>query len=316
MKAITYVTTVVTRLEMTGDDVLLVTLADPDRWELPAFEAGAHLVLILGNGMRRAYSLCSDPDDRYHYQIAVKRETSSRGGSVWIHHHLGMGDWVGVSLPRSTMKLHQDKKKHLLIAGGIGITPMLAFIYQLERKCLDYELHYFYRGNPPLFREVQQAMNHGRLFLYPSSENAGVKTSVEAIMPALSEDICLYCCGPERMMVAYNQAGAAWPTAQLQQEHFSGVTIDDASLPPFTLELRRSGKMVAVAGGQTPLQALLEAGVDIDHSCEGGICGACSVNWCEGKPVHRDKVLSAEERKSRLILCVAGCDSEKLVLDL
>jgi ferredoxin-NADP reductase len=316
MKAITYVTTEVTGLAMTGDDVLLVTLADPDRWELPAFEAGAHLVLFLGNGMRRAYSLCSDPADRYHYQIAVKRERNSRGGSAWIHHHLGMGTRVGVSLPRSTMKLDQDKKKHLLIAGGIGITPMLAFIHQLERKCLDYELHYFYRGNPPLVREVQQAINNGRLFLYPSPGNAGVKKSVAEIMPAWSEDICLYCCGPQRMMDAYNHAGAEWPAAQLQQEHFSGVTIDDASLPPFTIELRRSGKQVAVAGGQTPLQALLDAGVDIDHSCEGGICGACSVSWCDGKPVHRDKVLSADERKSKVILCVAGCESEKLVLDL
>lgn len=316
MKAITYVTTVITRLEVTGNDVLLITLADPDRWELPPFEAGAHIVLYLEGGMRRAYSLCSNAHDRYSYQVAVKLETQGRGGSAWIHNHCKVGSLVHVSLPRSTLRLQHAMQKHILIAGGIGITPMLSLIFTLEREHREYELHYFYRGEAPLLREVKETIRSGRLNIYPADLAQTNRKELKEILPPYREDLCLYCCGPDRMMQAFSLLASEWQEHQLQQEHFAGVTVDDSMFPPYQIELKQSGKTLQVRGGQTPLEALLEADVYIDHSCEGGICGACSVTWCEGKPVHRDRVLTEDERKHKVILCVAGCESEKLVLDL
>ncbi len=313
MKAITYVTVTITEMASTGDNVLLITLADPDMWELPAAEAGDHIVLYLGNGMRRTYSLCGDPADRYRYQVAVKLEKTGRGGSAWIDHQLRPGFVLGISLPHRGMSL-QDKPRHVLLAGGIGITPMLSLIYTLERQHKYYELHYFYRGNPPLYSQVKQAARSGKVCFYPADRLP--RQQLKEILPAYHEDYCLYCCGPDRMMKAFLEAGEAWQPDQLQYEHFSGVVVDNALFPSYSIELRRSDKTVWVEAGQSPLQALLEAGVDIDHACEGGICGACAVPWCEGKPLHRDKVLTEEERRHSVILCVAGCESKKMVLDI
>ncbi len=316
MHPITYITTEITVLQATGDDALLITLADPDRWELPPFSAGAHIDLLLGNGIRRSYSLCGDPANPYAYQLAVKRETESRGGSRWIHDQFTPGMEVRVSLPRSTLHLQPDRQQHLLIAGGIGITPMLSLIYSLERAGSCYQLHYFYRGCPPLLTELQQVAVHGEIFLYPEGIRAGRKTELQDIIPQPDDQLCLYCCGPQRMMDAFNLITADWQSAQCQQEHFSGLEVNDSMFPSYQLELRQSGREITVRTGQSPLQALLEANVYVDHSCEGGICGACRVTWCEGSPVHRDKVLTEQQRQQELILCVAGCDSNKLVLDL
>lgn len=316
MKAITYITTEITALQATGDDVLLITLADPDRWELPPFPAGAHIDVLLDNGMRRSYSLCSDPANRYHYQLAVKREANGRGGSQWIHEQFAPGKVVRVSLPRCTLQIQPERKKHLLIAGGIGITPMLSIIYSLEQTGHCYQLHYFFRGTAPLLAEIQQTARHGEIFLYPEGYRDDKKIDLQDILPPPDNLHCLYCCGPERMMTAFNTATRLWQEQQCQQEHFSGVKPDDTMFPSYQLELRRSGKHISVRAGQSPLQAVLEAEVYVEHSCEGGICGACRVTWCEGSPVHRDKVLTDEQRQNQLILCVAGCDSDKLVLDL
>ncbi|WP_308824228.1 ferredoxin reductase [Sodalis praecaptivus] len=166
-----------------GDEVLLITLADPDRWELPFFAAGAHIDLYLENGLRRAYSLCGDPHDRYHYQVAVKLAKEGRGGSRWIHTHFQPGKSVGVSLPRATMTLQQGMAKHVLIAGGIGITPMLSFVYVLEKQRQDYELHYFYRGAAPLLKQVKQAIRGGSLYLYPGDSVAQKKKRLADIVP-------------------------------------------------------------------------------------------------------------------------------------
>ncbi len=352
MKAITYVTTVVEKCPREGSDVMLITLRDPDNWELPPFEAGAHLDLILGNGVKRSYSLCGDPHDRYRYTIAVKREVAGRGGSAWIHDRLRPGMEIGVSLPRCTMRLQPEAIKHIFIAGGIGITPFLSMIASLEQRQEDYELHYFFRGTPPLQTEISLRARHGKVFYYPSARSMSVdatdgwclssstdegsqsktlngsiphlptghaikrKSRLQDIIPDYHPGLALYCCGPTRLLDAFSALHPRWPRQQLHQEHFTGVQLGDDLHPPFQLELKRSQKTIEVASGITPLQALLEAGVDIDHSCEGGICGACKVTWCEGEPIHRDKVLSQAEREQQLILCVAGCKSQKLVLDL
>lgn len=193
---------------------------------------------------------------------------------------------------------------------------MLSMIYSLERAGLSYQLHYFYRGTPPLLAEIQQVAQQGEIFLYPQGCREGRKTELPDIIPQPGDDWCLYCCGPQRMMDAFNASTAQWHSSQCQQEHFSGMELDDSMFPSYQLELRQSGREITVRKGQSPLQALLEADVYVDHSCEGGICGACRVSWCEGSPVHRDKVLTEQQRQQELILCVAGCESRRLVLDL
>lgn len=315
MKQINYVTTVIQQMEPTGTDTLLITLVDPDGWELPPFEGGANLTLFLDNGMKRAYSLCNDPANRYHYQIAVKINPQGLGGSRYIHQNCRSGDIMRISLPRSIMRINHDCNKHILIAGGIGITPMLSMIYELEKRQGNYELHYFYRHNAPMLTQLYDAMLSGNLYLYPAENAPAGAARLSAVIPEYHQDICLYCCGPERMMQDYQHIAQQWPDSQKQQEHFSAV-VTAGQYPPYTLELRQSGKHILVEPGQSPLQALLDADVPVDYTCEGGVCGACVVDWCDGQPVHHDKVLTDEERQHKVILCVAGCKSEKLVLDL
>lgn len=318
MKArpITTIKTVVAGIEEAGAGIKLFTLADPDQWELPPFKPGAHIDLHLPNGLVRTYSLCNEPADNARYVIAVKREADGRGGSRALHDEVGPGDVIGVSLPRGGFEPGADITRHVFVAGGIGVTPFLSMVRHLTRMGnADFILHLIVHDEVPLAARLASLIDQRRVVVHRSS-----RTGRPDLAPLIGEAgprTLVACCGPESMTDDFERLTAAWPAANVHVERFvAPPPVVDPDAKPFTLSLARSGIEIEVRAGQTMLAALQEGGVDIATSCCGGICGACKVGWIEGKPVHRDRILSAYERERFLMVCVAGSDDERLVLDL
>jgi len=313
---ITTVTTIVEAIEDAGPDVKLFSLVDPDRWELPPFRAGAHIDLRLPGGMVRTYSLCNDPADDKCYRVAVKREPAGRGGSAKLHDQVRVGDMIGVSLPRGGLILDAAISRFIFVAGGIGITPFLSAAALLLRTGRpDFALHLLVRGEPPLPRLVAPFVQSGHVILHDTT-TAG-RPDLAALIGLPAPKTAIGCCGPAGMIDDFERASRDWPGERVHVERFVPPALPaDPNARPYTLALARSQIETRVEPGQTMLAALLDLGIDIPASCCGGICGACKVDWLEGSPVHRDRVLSPAERARSLMVCVAGSAGVRLVLDL
>ena len=313
---ITTVTTIVEAIEDAGPDVKLFSLVDPDRWELPPFRAGAHIDLRLPGGMVRTYSLCNDPADDKCYRVAVKREPAGRGGSAKLHDQVRVGDMIGVSLPRGGLILDAAISRFIFVAGGIGITPFLSAAALLLRTGRpDFTLHLLARGEPPLPRLVAPFVQSGHVILHDTT-TAG-RPDLAALIGLPAPKTAIGCCGPAGMIDDFERASRDWPGERVHVERFVPPALPaDPNARPYTLALARSQIETRVEPGQTMLAALLDLGIDIPASCCGGICGACKVDWLEGSPVHRDRVLSPAERARSLMVCVAGSAGTRLVLDL
>jgi len=296
-----------------GPGIRRVTLKDPEGWPLPRLRPGAHLDLLVPGLGARAYSLCGDPAVKDEWVIAVKREAASRGGSAWVH-ALTEGDAVAATMPRCTFPLAAEGTRHIMIAGGIGVTPFLAMAPVLERAGADWTLHLLYRDAMPCAEDLGPWLARGRMVAHDTA--SAPRPAMEALLGSHAPGTTAYCCGPNAMIEAFEAATAGWPEGTARAEHFVPPPLPpDPEARPYTLILSRSGRSVEVPAGSSMLAALRGMGVTVDASCEGGICGACKVRWLEGEPVHRDRVLSPEERKRALMACVAGCASDRLVLE-
>jgi vanillate O-demethylase ferredoxin subunit len=315
-RPITTIKTVVAGIEQAGAGIKLFTLADPDQWELPPFRPGAHIDLHLPNGLVRTYSLCNEPADNTRYVFAVKREAGGRGGSRALHDEIGIGDVVGVSLPRGGLEPGADITRHVFVAGGIGVTPFLSMARHLTRMGnADFTLHLIVRDEVPLAAHLTSLIDEGSAVVHRTSR-AG-RPDLAELVGDVGFETLVACCGPESMTDDFERVTAAWPAANVHIERFVvPPPVIDPDAKPFTLSLARSGTEIQVRAGQTMLSALQEGGVDVATSCCGGVCGACKVGWIEGKPLHRDRILSPYERERYLMVCVAGSDGERLVLDL
>jgi ferredoxin-NADP reductase len=313
---ITTVKTVVEAIEDGGPGIKLFTLVDPDHWELPPFKPGAHIDLHISGGLVRTYSLCNDPDDGNRYVIAVKREADGRGGSARLHDNIRVGDVVGVSLPRGGFEIDENIHRYVFIAGGIGITPYLSIATYLKRiGHPGVKIHLIARDRMPLERLLAPLIDAGLLVLHRTADKG--RPDIAALLGQASPDVAAGCCGPESMIVGFERATAEWPAERVHVERFVAPTLTvDPDAKSYTIVLTRSRAEVPVRAGQTMLAALEEFGIAVPTSCCGGICGACKVGWLEGKPIHRDRILSAYERERFLMVCVAGSDSARLVLDL
>ena len=318
MKArpITTVKTVVAGIEEAGAGIKLFTLADPDQWELPPFKPGAHIDLYLPNGLVRTYSLCNEPADNTRYVIAVKREADGRGGSRALHDDVGLGAVIGVSLPRGGLEANPNVGRHVFVAGGIGVTPFVSMARHLTRTGeADFVMHLIVREEVPLAAHLGSLIEEGRVVVHRTSR-AG-RPDLAVLVGEASAQTLVACCGPEGMTHDFERVTAAWPAANVHIERFvAPPPVIDPDAKPFVLSLARTGTEIQVRAGQTMLAALQEGGIDIATSCCGGICGACKVGWIEGKPIHRDRILSPYERERFLMICVAGSDADRLVLDL
>lgn len=284
--------------------------------DLPPFEAGAHIDVTLGNRMSRSYSLLNSPSERHRYVIAVQKDRQGRGGSMWLHQNLKVGDIVAVDGPRNHFRLDDTADKTLFIAGGIGITPILSMIFRLDELGRDWELYYCTRTrNTAAFldhlRDLQNV--HYTFDREPGATSLDVKSVIASADPATH----IYCCGPASMLEAFEAAAKDLSPERIHVEYFS-ATEPPATEGGFTLVLAQSGRELLVPAGKTILATLNDAGVEVRTSCAEGVCGTCETRVLGGVPDHRDRILTTAEREAntKMMVCCSGSKSEKLVLDL
>jgi ferredoxin-NADP reductase/nitrite reductase/ring-hydroxylating ferredoxin subunit len=291
----------------------------PLRGDLPSFQPGAHIDLHLGNGLVRQYSLINGPGESAHYQIGVKLEAASAGGSDFIHNHLREGDLLAVSPPRNNFPLRRDATQTLLIAGGIGITPLLAMAQALRHMRLAFTLHYFAQGQTHLAFPERLRPLGDHLVSHLGLDAPGTAAALEAILAGPAGKRHAYLCGPGPMLSAARAiaAAAGWPDDAVHFEYFKNTNEIDSS-GVFTIELARSGLTLPVPAGKTILNILRENGIGIASSCEQGACGTCAVTVLEGEPLHQDVYLQPGERAANrtIMTCVSRAKSGRLVLDV
>ena len=285
--------------------------------ELPAFTAGAHIDLTLPNGLIRSYSLVNPQTERHRYVIAVQKDRASRGGSKWVHENFRAGDVLTINGPRNNFVLNEAAEKTILIAGGIGVTPLLCMAERLTELKRDWELIYCSRKKADTAFMERLAAFGPRVKHNFDEEPGGKMLDIAAVVRAVPANAHLYCCGPLPMLGAFETATAELPRERVHIEYFT------AKEPPavsggFKVVLAKSGREFVVPPGKTILDTLLDAGLDIPYSCMEGVCGTCETKVVEGTPDHRDLILTEEEHAAGkvMMICCSGSKSEKLVLDL
>jgi ferredoxin-NADP reductase len=308
----------VRQLRWESDGVLSVQLEDAEGAELPPWSPGAHIDLTLPGGLVRQYSLSGDPHDRRTWRLGVLREPVSRGGSVAVHDQLRAGTVVHARGPRNNFVLH-EAPRYLFIAGGIGITPILPMVLEAERRGAQWRLLYGGRSRSSM-AFVDELERHGdRVSLHPEDESGPLPLVDHLARP--NPEALIYCCGPERLLEAVHSLTTGWPRGSLHVERFRPVAPpagQEAANHEFEVEAASSGVTVTVPVGTTIVQALESAGVFPETSCEEGICGTCETKVLEGRPDHRDSLLSDEERAAgeSMMICVSRCLGSRLVLDV
>lgn len=299
-----------------AQDILSFVLEPLAGGLMPPFEPGAHIDVHLAPGLTRSYSLVNDPAVRGSYEIAVHLAPGSRGGSRHIHERWRAGEILEISAPKNNFPMVEDASHTVLIAGGIGVTPMLPMIARLNRLGRSWEMHYV-AASPDRAAYVGHLEGHDGVTIAFDGMPGGQRLDLKAICDAAPADAHLYCCGPSGMLDAFVAVNAWRPPAHVHIEYFSAET-DIASDGGYTLELARSGKTIAVEEGETMLDALLSAGVDVGFACAEGVCGTCEVKVLDGIPDHRDHFLTEQDKAANtsIMVCCSGAKSSRLVLDL
>jgi ferredoxin-NADP reductase len=307
-------------LRFEADDIISVELRPVGGGELPAFEAGSHIDLHLPNGMLRSYSLCNDCRERHRYVVAVLKDRASRGGSRCVHEQLQVAMKLGISAPRNNFPLQEDAAHSVLIAGGIGVTPVLCMARRLQQLGRPFEFLYFARSRASAAFIPEIEALGVPVHWHFDAERGGPPDLRTLLGERAKAGTHYYACGPAVMLDAFEKQCSDLGYANAHIERFTAVEIAAApdARRSYTVELRRSGKTFTVAATQTLLTALRDNGCEPSTSCEEGICGACETMVIEGTPDHRDAVLNAAERAASksMMVCVSGCKSERLVLDL
>ncbi len=288
--------------------------------ELPAFEAGAHIDVVTGCG-RRSFSLANDPSERDRYVLGVLRETDGRGGSAWMFDVVGAGDTLTVMPPLNNFRLDPDASEHLLIAGGIGITPILAMGHALKAEGAKRTLHYCTKsvGETAFMEEVKEVFGDNVVFHHDGGDPAkGIK--LDQVLGNHADGAHLYICGPSGLLEAVRSASAHWPEGSV---HFELFAPSARPTPPpneaFEIVLSRRKTTLEVPTDKSILQVVREHGLEVDSSCEDGICSTCRTRLLGGVAEHRDDVLSDSEKaeNSAVMICISRAKAgEKLILDL
>lgn len=309
----------VAAIEPLTDTVNIYTFRHPRRPLLPAPTPGAHVDLHLAQGRIRQYSLCGDPADDSCYQIAVKREDTGRGGSRWLHEQVRVGDVVPVSAPRNNFPLAAKAARHVFIAGGIGITPMLSMITQLDRDGVPFELHFcaHSQNSAPFLTRLQQLCGQERLFTYfpDAPGKTGGRLNAAVLLGRLIPGTHIYCCGPQRLTQGVHEACAHWPAEQTHFELFKATLDENFKPEPFDMKIASSGQVIRVPADKSALEVLRAHGIGLPSSCELGVCGSCACRYTEGIIIHRDSVLDINARQDYMMPCVSRARSN-VTLDL
>jgi ferredoxin-NADP reductase len=296
-------------------------LVDPRGRDLPRFSAGAHIAVRAAAGAVRDYSLWNDPAERRRYCIAVLRERNGDGSRQW-HDTVRVGDIVEASMPRNSFPLVEGAESYLLLAGGIGITPIMAMVAELRRRRAEFLLHYCTRSpEATAFRdELDLLAAQGRVRFHHDGGDPARGLDIAAALREPRSGTHLYYCGPAGMMKAAAAAAAAWPEGTIHCEYFTGP----AARPPeplgddraFRVRLAKSGGEHEVMPGETIVDVLRRNGIAVRTSCELGYCGSCLTAYRGGEPDHRDQILSDADRRSYVLICCSRAKTPVLELDL
>jgi vanillate O-demethylase ferredoxin subunit len=286
-------------------DVLHLTLVHPLRPELPEWAAGAHVDLRLPDGRVRQYSLCGDPSNRSQYEIAIKREDRGRGGSRWAHQTLTEGAIAHISAPRNNLPVSRAARRHIFVAGGIGITPFAAMARELAASGGDFELHYCARSaRAAPFADDLADICGRRLQRWFSDEGTRFDPST---IGTPDPGTHVYVCGPQRLLDALQEHFAAngWADEQIHTEIFQPTADENFKAEPFEAKLASSGQVLTVPADRSLLDVLRENGIVMVSSCELGLCGSCECGYRDGVVIHRDRLLPVGKRQDRLLPCVS-----------
>ncbi|MDT0483463.1 PDR/VanB family oxidoreductase [Streptomyces doebereineriae] len=303
---------VVDRRDAAADGVLALTLRHPLGEQLPQWEPGAHIDVVLGPGLERQYSLCGDPADRTAWRIAVLREPAGRGGSAHVHEQLGQGDKVRVRGPRNHFTL-RPAPRYRFIAGGIGITPILPMLAAAEAQGVEWTLLYGGRTRESMAFTEELRRYGDRVTVAPQDETGLL--DLASVLDGVPEGTLVYCCGPGPLLDAVEER---CPAGLLHVERFTPKEQPASENTEFEVELAQTGTTVTVAPDVSVLDAVRASGVEVLFSCTEGTCGTCETDVLDGTPDHRDSVLTDEEREAgeTMMICVSRCRGKKLVLDL
>ncbi|MGV7207033.1 PDR/VanB family oxidoreductase [Oxalobacteraceae bacterium A2-2] len=315
----------VARKQEEAEGISSFELVSLDGQPLPPFTAGAHIDVHVKPGLVRQYSLCNPPHERHRYVIGVLRDPSSRGGSQGMHDDIHAGAQLEISEPKNHFPLVPlaDGKRSLLLAGGIGVTPILAMAEELAAQGADFELHYCTRSpERTAFRErIAQAPYAARVHYHHDSGPAEQKFDLAALLASADRGAHLYLCGPggfiDHVLAVAKEHG--WPREQVHLEYFgAAATPAQGGDQPFDVKIASTGKVYTIPADRSVLQVLGEQGVFIPASCEQGVCGTCLTKVLEGVPDHRDLYLTEEEQAANDIFtpCCSRARSATLVLDL
>ena len=316
MKTTHLAVTVIAKLS-NGAGNLLLTLESASDHPLPAFTPGAHIDVHLPTGGMRQYSLCSAANASA-YEICVRLDPASTGGSRWVHQQLLVGDRLTLSAPRNHFPL-PDAPRTLLFAAGIGLTPLLVMSEALAEKQADFTLHLYLKRHDELAFAARLTALGKRVVIHYSSEGDSLRTQIPADL-RMAANSALVACGPTGFMESLQQRALeqGWQQDQLHSERFKPDSAPITAGDSFEVEVASSGARFTVGEEQSIAEVLEAAGIDIELSCEQGMCGACITGVLAGEPDHRDEVLSQKERAANdcIVLCCSRARSPVLVLDL
>jgi ferredoxin-NADP reductase len=307
-----------TEIVPVAKDTNLYTFRRTEGGALPAYAPGAHIDLHLPNGMIRQFSLCVPNSDPETYVVGIKRDPASRGGSRYIFDEMQVGHEIKISAPRNNFPLTNDAEQIVLVAGGIGITPVWCMAQELAAQKRPWKLYYSCRTRDEMaFLETLQKFGPDSVHLHFDDEAGSKFLDLDAVIAAAPANAHLYCCGPKAMLTAFEKAAANRPRSHIHVEYFTPKA-EAATAGGFWVELARSGEEYYIPEGKKVLEVLFDAGVDVMYSCELGICGECVTRVISGIPDHRDAVLSEEEQAAndKVMICCCGSKTERLVLDM
>jgi len=287
---------------------------------LPAFTAGAHIDVHLPDGLIRQYSLCNDPRETHRYCLGVLREPNSRGGSRAMHDRVKVGDRLSISSPRSHFQLNDTAQRHMFLAGGIGITPILSMLHAVQARGQDFHLTYCTRSpqRTAFLDELRPMIAEGHVSVHHDGGKPGDGLDLAALLQTHRPGTHLYSCGPGGFLDAVARATVHWPAGTCHSERFSASSSAPAldADQAFHIRLARCGTELLVPAGLSIVDVLMSHGITVDTSCREGYCGTCMTRYLAGQPIHRDSVLDAEDREEFVMVCCARATGGPLVLDL
>ncbi len=313
----------VTDIQELTANIKMFEFKSADSGHLPSWEAGSHIDFQIDEHMRRSYSLANRPGDTERYVTAILREENGGGGSKYMHDNVSVGDELIIAEPPTNhFPLNEKANKHLLLGGGIGITPLLAMGYRLKDMDADFHLHYCTKSKEEtaFYDEIVEVFGTDGVTFHHDGGNPANGIKLSDVLKAPGDGAHLYICGPTGLLNAAREAASHWPDGSVHFELFApSANTQEWQNEAFEISLSRHKKVLTVPADKSILEVVREAGVDVESSCENGICNTCRTGLLGGTAEHRDEVLSDQEKADQSVIMICTSRAKKgetLILDL